>query len=369
MATKTTNSWFDSIEPYIKSMEQYKSWAVPSMLGLTTIGTIYLARKYRAKIHDNIPLMAPEDFSFFGGHLPKIRAIQAEDIEGNDIHAYIYQEAKKAGFPPCFCMSLPMNQKVIFLNDPKLIKYILETNADIVLKSDHFIEEYNELLGHGIFASNGAQWKFHRKVASRMFSMRNLKDFMYEMSVKHTHSTTKKLKQLEINTDKKEGIDINDILGRFSLDTFCEIAFGVDTKTVSDYPKQCEFGDCFDDLVMRVDRRGSDPFWKIKKMLNIGTENIISYNAKIISNFVNNILDNKMKNKSKTNISDETGKGSYDILSLFLKHNPNLTKQELKDIALNFIIAGRDTTRTLLSWFIYELCKPENKDVIEKIYE
>lgn len=32
-------------------------------------------------------------------------------------------------------------------------------------------------------------------------------------------------------------------------------------------------------------------------------------------------------------------------------------------------IAGRDTTRTLLSWFIYEICLDKNKDIKQQIYE
>ena len=99
-----------------------------------------------------------------------------------------------------------------------------------------------------------------------MFSMRNLKDFMYKMSVKNTHIMINKLKELQ---NEKE-IDINDLLGRFTLDTFCEIAFGQQMNTVNDYPNKNKFGIAFDDLVMRVDRRASDPFWKIKRCFNIG---------------------------------------------------------------------------------------------------
>lgn len=39
----------------------------------------------------------------------------------------------------------------------------------------------------------------------------------------------------------------------------------------------------------------------------------------------------------------------------------------LRDIILNFIIAGKDTTATTLSWFIYMLCK--HPHVQEKVSE
>lgn len=45
-----------------------------------------------------------------------------------------------------------------------------------------------------------------------------------------------------------------------------------------------------------------------------------------------------------------------DILSRFLQVTEN-DPTYLRDIILNFIIAGKDTTATTLSWFIYMLCK------------
>lgn len=45
-----------------------------------------------------------------------------------------------------------------------------------------------------------------------------------------------------------------------------------------------------------------------------------------------------------------------DILSRFLQLGEADPKY-LRDIILNFIIAGKDTTATTLSWFIYMLCK------------
>lgn len=55
-----------------------------------------------------------------------------------------------------------------------------------------------------------------------------------------------------------------------------------------------------------------------------------------------------------------------DILSRFLQVTQSAPKY-LRDIILNFIIAGKDTTATTLSWFIYVLCKhPEVQDKVMK---
>lgn len=60
-----------------------------------------------------------------------------------------------------------------------------------------------------------------------------------------------------------------------------------------------------------------------------------------------------------------------DILSRFLveseKDPENMTDRYLKDIILNFMIAGKDSTAVTLSWFFYMLCK--NPLVQEKILQ
>merc|ERR1712228_265774 len=121
-------------------------------------------------------------------------------------------------------------------------------------------------------------------------------------------------------------------------------------------------------FIERLDQRNKDVVsWKLKRALNVGNEHHIHLNHVIIKEFVDNII--KKKNKISSKMSDETGSSNYDILSLYLKNNPNLSFKELYDIATNFIIAGRDTTRMLLSWWIWELCKSENKEILRKLYK
>ena len=58
-----------------------------------------------------------------------------------------------------------------------------------------------------------------------------------------------------------------------------------------------------------------------------------------------------------------------DILSRFIaegeKHPETITDQYLKDIILNFLLAGKDSTANTLCWFFYMLCK--NPLIQEKI--
>jgi len=103
-----------------------------------------------------------------------------------------------------------------------------------------------------------------------------------------------------------------------------------------------------------------------KKKLNIGSEKIRAEHAKVVTHFVDELIDIETRRK----LVDETNE-THDLLSLYLKQDSNISREELRDIALNMTIAGRDTTRTLLSWFLYVIYdKPDIKaKILEEINE
>ncbi len=46
-----------------------------------------------------------------------------------------------------------------------------------------------------------------------------------------------------------------------------------------------------------------------------------------------------------------------------------LTDQDLRDIIMNFLLAGRDTTAQALSWMFYRLSLPDNKHIQQRARE
>ena len=114
-------------------------------------------------------------------------------------------------------------------------------------------------------------------------------------------------------------------------------------RSVETYPKKHEFGVAFDDMVGRLDWRGLDIFWKFKRFFNVGGEWHIRRDHKVVQQFVNGLLDEKNLGKTTASIRDaDGGREQFDLLSLFMKHNPDLehdlTRDQLRDIALNFIV-------------------------------
>ena len=59
--------------------------------------------------------------------------------------------------------------------------------------------------------------------------MKNMKSMMYDVTKKNVQIAMDKIREL-IATDNV--IDMKDLLGRFTLDTFIEVAFGVETLDI-----------------------------------------------------------------------------------------------------------------------------------------
>ena len=227
----------------------------------------------------------------------------------------------------------------IFVNDPESIKYIMKDNFDNYPKGEESTNIFKDFLGNGIFNSDGENWKFHRKTASHMFKINQLKYEMTDIFVKHADRIVKNLSELS-NID----IDIQQVFYNYTLSTIYEIGIGIPLSLT---PNNLKFSQAFDDVQHSIDTRFYNLFWKLLKYFNIGRENKINTSLKIINNNISYII----KNYKKLSINDQS------ILYHYIKTNPQMTCDEIRDVILNFMLAGRDTTAVLLSWSIYIIMK------------
>mmetsp|Transcript_22735 Transcript_22735/g.63911 ORF Transcript_22735/g.63911 Transcript_22735/m.63911 type:complete len:499 (+) Transcript_22735:74-1570(+) len=230
-----------------------------------------------------------------------------------------------------------------------------------------------ELLGNGIFLADGALWQFHRKAASYMFST-NVMRRMVDVFNEHGHTM---LEVLEGNCRSGDVVDIQELFQRFTMDSICRIAFGVHFDSLhlpqGDKP---EFSYAFDYLQELTSRRGVLPIsylWVTKKFQLTQFERDV---AKCAATLDRTILDVLRKREKQLKEGGQGAKDSgtfQDLLTQFVKmaheKNEKLDVKFCRDVCLNFIIAGRDTTACLLSWTIYELCRHPDMEtrVVEEI--
>lgn len=156
---------------------------------------------------------------------------------------------------------------------------------------------------------------------------------------------------------------------RMTLDSICKVGFGVEIGTLAPNLPHNEFAQAFDTANMTVTLRFIDPLWKLKKFFLVGSEAVLDQNIRIIDDFTYSVIKRRKAEIEGIANADEK-KVKNDILSRFieLSKDPdnNMTDKSLRDVVLNFVIAGRDTTATTLSWAIYMVMT--HRDVAEKLY-
>ncbi|KAJ6328489.1 hypothetical protein OIU77_010224 [Salix suchowensis] len=254
-------------------------------------------------------------------------------------------------------------QSELYTTDIRNIEHVLKTKFDNYTKGKYNQDIATDLFGNGIFAVDGDKWRQQRKLASYEFSTRVLRDFSCSVFRRNAAKLVRVISEMAI---VDQIFDMQDTLMRCTLNSIFKVGFGVELNCLEGSSKEgTEFMKAFDDSNALVFSRYVDPLWKLKRYFNIGSEAALKKNIKIIDAFVTNLIRTKRKLLAEERLCDD----KEDILSRFLvesKKDPEeMNDKYLRDIILNFMIAGKDTSANTLSWFFYMLCK--NPVIQEKV--
>ncbi|KAI9009909.1 cytochrome P450 [Phycomyces nitens] len=277
------------------------------------------------------------------------------------IHDYFLNQFEKSGALTSSISSLGIPYTVPTI-DPRNIEHILKNNFENYVKGPVFDEATYDLLGHGIFNSNGEQWKYQRKTASHIFNVKNFKDQFTDVFLNEFKIMSQEIFDPAIQDNHP--IDFHDAVYRFTLDSFILLGFGVHLKTLST-KQEVPFAISFDECQRNAIKRLTNPAWHVGEGIQhllAPWKKTIPQHVETINNFASDVIKNKRDQLAK-------GEEHGDLLSRFMKcrneHGNLLDDTELRDTILNFVIAGRDTTAQSLSWTFYNLM--QNPDVEERL--
>jgi cytochrome P450 len=312
----------------------------------------------RAVPHDNIP---PAE-----GYLPIIGHLHIA-VQHFNKHLYqVYLDDFKRAGPErtIYSSSLPFGRNFVFVSDPKMIDQLFRIQFGDAWKGDELRDMFEPLLGHGIFMSDGDAWRRHRSVAAQMFTARSLKDYMFDVFTNTAEKMMDKLAELR-GADGDGVIDIYDIFNRLTIEAFTEVAFGVSIDSISVAPKNEKMSVAFEQGFALCSQRMFDSSWPIKRWLGIGGEADLQKHSQFLRKFIQGVIVERRKEfEAKSGIAKQ-----YDLLSMFLDRYPDISDDELRDVTMNFVLAARDTTAQLMSWFNYQLCDEKNAGVRAKVYQ
>uniref|UniRef100_A0A0E0M9Z3 Cytochrome P450 n=1 Tax=Oryza punctata TaxID=4537 RepID=A0A0E0M9Z3_ORYPU len=260
-----------------------------------------------------------------------------------------------------FRMLVPAGGHQIYTCDPAVVEHILKTNFANYGKGPFNHGNAKDLFGDGIFAIDGEKWKQQRKIASYDFSTRALRDFSCAVFKKNA---AKLAGIVSHHASSNQSMDFQGLMLRATMDSIFTIAFGTDLNTLDGSGEGSRFAAAFDDASEFTMLRYISPFWKLARLLNVGIEAMLKERIKVVDEFVYRLIRAR-----SDELSDAHDSGSrQDILTRFLQattSDSGVDYKYLRDIILNIVIAGKDTTAGALAWFLYMVCK--HPEVQEKI--
>lgn len=283
------------------------------------------------------------------------------------MHDWICDNLRACGgtYQTCICAIpfLARKQGLVTVTcDPKNLEHILRTRFDNYPKGPTWQAVFHDLLGEGIFNSDGDTWLFQRKTAALEFTTRTLRQAMarwVSRAIKLRFCPI--LKSAEA---KAEPVDLQDLLLRLTFDNICGLAFGKDPQTCAPGLPENGFASAFDRATEASLQRFILPevLWKLKKWLRLGMEVTLSRSLDHIEGYLSDVISSR---KLELTNRQKDGNLHDDLLSRFMKKKENYSDKFLQHVALNFILAGRDTSSVALSWFFWLVI--QNPAVEDKI--
>jgi cytochrome P450 len=293
---------------------------------------------------------------------PFLRDLVTTLREFNRFHDYAYETLEK----------LKMDHvtwklgfyDVLVVTNPEDVKHLLKDNwKNYVVAQGLRGDALEDLLGNGIFHADGHHWFVQRKHASREFSANIFRTFMTMEFVEQTNKLASLIRRQEGNV-----IDLHGLFFRLTLDAFGKIAFGLKFGGLDGSP--IPFAAAFDRAQeLSAQRIAQKPpfWWKMQRLLRVpGAEGEMRQCLAVINQFVTKLVADRRKAPELAS--------KEDLLSKLMmaseadkEIDPTDRDRYLRDMTINFIIAGRDTTACALSWFFYEMTK--NPQAEKKLVE
>lgn len=249
--------------------------------------------------------------------------------------------------------------------DPRNIEHILKTRFDNYVKGHLFRDPFTDLLGDGIFNVDGELWHHQRKTASRMFTKSQFENHIWKVV---DQNTTKVLEILQ--QSKGKAVDMFNVMNRFTLDTIGEIGFSKNIGSLEDpsSPFLASFDYAQGAMIKRFWTGHGFPIWRFLRCFGLLWERMLPSHLKLLDEYSFMVVDDLM---AKVNSGEDSS-----FVGLFMKEAQSQKQWEqdlqgfrrfMRDMVLNFLLAGRDTTAQALTWTFFELA--QHPDVLQRARE
>lgn len=235
-----------------------------------------------------------------------------------------------------FSAILPIGKPAIWTDEPANIKAVLSDDFKSYELGIGRHKMLLPILGKGIFTSDGGEWSQYRALIRPCFTKTHLRDLrMFEPHVQNL-----------ISQIPKDGVpvDMQELFYDLTMDVTTDFLFGHSAGSLLPDASQenKDFSEAFAHALGRALHRGNLGF-----LMNWIPDRQFRKSCATVHQFVDKLVKQALDHSSTKN--------QYVYLHEVLKTTSS--PEELRNHAINILIAGRDTTATLLSSIIYLLSR------------
>ena len=250
----------------------------------------------------------------------------------------------------------------LFINEPDLLADVLSrNNGQYYTKPEMTGTVFSPIMGrHNLLVAEGAEHERARRMINPAFHHTNLKAMICII----TDRIDKTIESIFRESDEKQ-VDLQVLFNTLTLSIIVSSAFGTDFETnpqARDIMSRV-LDEALAAVIYRTLRMVNQipllsrlPFWK---------KDVIDRGGEIIGKFVDQTIIDRRQGRS-TSMSN--GPDLLDLLLSTVDDNGQpFTDQEIKEQALTFVVAGSETTGTLMTWLFYILMTHD--DVLQACQE
>lgn len=245
---------------------------------------------------------------------------------------------------------------MVFSIAPENAKTVMATKFDDWVAKEARQEGFGPLLGDGIFTTDGAFWAHSRALIRPQFDKAQVSE-----QVEPFEAST--LKLIAKIPDNEETVDLQDLFHRLTMDTSTEFLTGTSTNSLDD--DQDEGGRKF---IEAFEYAMNDGFWRVRlgrlywlrpdpkarKAIKESRDYVMAWVHKAVT-YRNSLAADEKNHKSE---------GPYVFINELAKQ-PEVDVERIHNEAINVLLAGRDTTASLLSHLWHVLAR--RPDIWQKL--
>lgn len=248
----------------------------------------------------------------------------------------------------------------LLVSDPELLRVILQTKVHIFRKDVEWVyKPFLVILGNGIVTAHGENWRRQRTLLSSALRL-DILNYIPAMAI-----NAMKRFSLKLNNKCKTGdsIEMAEEFRTLTLQVIAEAILSLSPE---------ESDNTFAKMYLPIVEEGNLRTWHPERMYLPFMPSYIQHNNNVakLNNYVVSLINKRWKLKQSEKILLESGEMKqlnrpYDILDKVLDAIPesdwdtehiNQVRDEIK----TFILAGHETSASMLTWALYELTLNQN---------